>query len=338
MDDDAVLRVCGQFSAHFRPARCVSLGSAGGFSGASLWRVQSSAGEFCVRRWPHEHPSRERLEFIHAVLCHAADDGLAFVPAPLADRNGQTVIELQGSLWEVTRWMPGVADFHRRPSPARLAAAMRALAMMHRAFGKQASATLRTPPSLAERRELLEWLIAEGEERIRASLPRLAWRAFALRVQRIVDWFRQVAPIVQSRLRRAGSPALPIQPCARDIWHDHVLFTGDEVTGIIDFGAMRSDSRVFDVARLLGSLVGDDRDAWRSGLERYGQLLPLSAQEAGLLRLADATTVLLSAMNWARWICLDQRTFDDSDAVLAKLDGVLPRLERLARDRFNDES
>lgn len=337
MGDEAVLRVCGAFAAHFHPAQCLSLGSAGGFSGASLWRIHSASGEFCVRRWPSEHPSRERLEFIHTVLRHAAANGLTFIPAPLADCRGQTVIEMQDNLWEVTRWMPGTADYHRHPSSARLAAAMRTLATMHRDFRKQSPAPPQIPPSLTERRELLDWLIAEGTERICDNLPRLSWREFASRVQRIVMWFSQIAPVVQARLRAVGSPTMPIQPCVRDIWHDHVLFTGDEITGIVDFGAMRLDSRVFDIARLLGSLVGDDRDAWRLGLESYEQLLPLSAEEARLVQLADATTVLLSAMNWARWVCLDQRKFDDPAAVLTKLDGLLPRLERMARDRLGVE-
>ena len=57
------------------------LGSAGGFSGARFWRVESAAGQLCLRCWPREHPTRDRLEQIHRVLRHAHSSGLLFVPA-----------------------------------------------------------------------------------------------------------------------------------------------------------------------------------------------------------------------------------------------------------------
>ncbi len=51
---------------------------------------------------------------------------------------------------------------------------------------------------------------------------------------------------------------VPIQPCIGDIWHDHILFLGDGVSGLVDFGGMRADTVAGDIARLLGSLVADD--------------------------------------------------------------------------------
>src|SRR5207253_1184387 len=56
----------------------------------------------------------------------------------------------------------------------------------------------------------------------------------------------QLWRIVQERIDEAPrllSPWLvrevPMQPCVCDLWHDHVLFTLDTVTGVIDFGGVK---------------------------------------------------------------------------------------------------
>ena len=60
-----------------------------------------------------------------------------------------------------------------------------------------------------------------------------------------------------------------MQPCLCDPWHDHVLFTGDQVSGVIDYGSVKEDHIAVDLARLLGSLVEDDENAWSIGLKAY---------------------------------------------------------------------
>src|SRR5205085_7730253 len=69
----------------------------------------------------------------------------------------------------------------------------------------------------------------------------------------------------------AVAPQLALQPAIRDVHHEHVLFTGDQVTGLIDFGALRIDTPLTDVARLVGSLVGDDAEARRIALDAYAE-------------------------------------------------------------------
>src|SRR5206468_3640782 len=75
------------------------------------------------------------------------------------------------------------------------------------------------------------------------------------------------------------SGARPLQPCLCDPWHDHVLFDGDRLTGIVDYGAAKVDHVSVDLARLLGSLVGDDADAWQRGLGAYRSVRPLAPDE-----------------------------------------------------------
>src|SRR5262249_19553340 len=123
--------------------------------------------------------------------------------------------------------------------------------------------------------------------------------------------------------------AVPLQPCLRDVWHDHVLFTGDDVTGLIDAHACRVDNVATDLARLLGSLAGDDRAAWDTGLAAYEKIRPLNLDERGLLELFDRSAVLLSGLTWLEWKCLEQRRFERPEIVLARLEAIVRRMEKL---------
>ena len=116
-----------------------------------------------------------------------------------------------------------------------------------------------------------------------------------------------------------------LQPCIRDIRHDHVLFQGDAVSGIVDFGAMRDDNVATDIARLLGSLVGNDRSGWHAGLEAYQQVRALTPEEHQLVASFDASSVTLSGMNWLKWIYVDGRQFDDRRAIEGRLDEIMMR-------------
>ena len=64
-------------------------------------------------------------------------------------------------------------------------------------------------------------------------------------------------------LKSFSELAIPLQPAIRDLWHDHLLFTGDQLTGLIDFDAMQMDSIALDLTRCLGSLVPGDTAKWR---------------------------------------------------------------------------
>lgn len=104
-------------------------------------------------------------------------------------------------------------------------------------------------------------------------------------------------------------------------------FTGDEVTGIVDFGAMRVDSTACDLSRLLGSLVVDDREAWEFARRVYSSVRPLSADEWKLTQALDEANVILAGLNWLDWICVQGRTFENYAAIYARLDEMLLRLE-----------
>jgi Ser/Thr protein kinase RdoA (MazF antagonist) len=227
--------------------------------------------------------------------------------------------------------MPGTADYHRHPTHERLAAAMRLLARFHQATASYAGQPKPHQPSpgLGQRLELLDRLLAGDAQQIAVAARRDTSPARRDRAEQVLEAFWDGAPRLRPALLDAVQMKLTLQPCLRDIWHDHVLFSEDRTTGLIDFGALREECVVGDVARLLGSLVRGDRGEWQTGLAAYRETRALDGDELYLLDVFHATTTLLAGVNWLRWIYLQNRTFDEPDRVLDRLDENIEQLRRM---------
>jgi homoserine kinase type II len=305
-------------------ARLTPLGNRGGFSGARLWRVETAAGAFCLRAWPTDGPSADQLQWIHGLMRSARSAGLTFVPAVLAASTTATQIAEAGRLWDVSEWLPGQADFHDRPDATRLAAACAALARLHAVWGK---AEPKSGPCPAVMRRLEIW--ARWTQLVHSG-----WRPqFDAAGADISPWARRAWEVLKGhpeltrRLEPWTNRALPLQPCLCDIWHDHVLFTGEVVTGLIDYGSVKVDHVAVDLARLLGSLAGNDTQLRASGLGAYCTLRPLSAQEEEIVGLLDETGTIIGAANWLRWLYHERRRYEDLQAVSRRLGALVERIE-----------
>ena len=359
--ESEIAAVLNRYPPDCRPNKIEPVSGASGFSGAQLWKLTTPRGPLVLRRWPSEHPSPDRLRFIHDVLRHLAAEGIDFVPVPIPAINGESFVEIDGHLWEIAPWLPGEAcgwgfaqqtpgKFHasvgslrestatpiangiasQRPSEKKLVAALTALARLHLALARHPSAVAApaVSPGILERQRRLTELLQGGLERITNAARPEIWPELTPLAREILKLFPLAAPLVQQELAAAAVLAVPLQPCLRDIWHEHVLFDGDRVTGIIDFGALRVESVAADLARLLGSLAGDDADHWRVGLAAYQSLRRLSSAEQTLVRAYDASGTLLSGCNWLEWIYVDRIEFANRPAVLERITAIVGRLQR----------
>ncbi|HEX4146001.1 MAG TPA: phosphotransferase [Pirellulales bacterium] len=323
--------VLARYPADCQPSHVESLEGAGGFSGARFWRLTTPRGLLCLRRWPPEYPTVERLEFIQAVLWHVNIEGFALSPLPLEADNHAGFVEHQGALWQLEPWLPGVADYHAAPGEARLRSALACLAQFHLAaasFPLADNGPLASPRLLA-RRDRLQTLRAGELDRLAAAIRPGRWPALAERAARLVQLVRLAADRVEPAVAAAVALRVPIQPCIGDIWHDHVLFLGNAVSGLVDFGGMRADSVAGDIARLLGSLVADDAAGWQIGLAAYDRHRPLSTDERRLVTAFDRSGVLLSGLEWIERIYVQRRVFDSREAIESRLDTAIARLARL---------
>jgi homoserine kinase type II len=332
-DVSDTLNVLAHYPGEFRPEQIELLGPAGGFSGAVIWRVRPPDRVLCLKRWPAESPSEEGMQFIHAVLLHVARQGVGLVPVPCQDRRGRTFVPYREYLWELTPWLPGKADFRRNPQPSRLQAALGVLAEFHRAAATYPDYVPRTgkSPGVRQRLERVRRYAAGDLEQLGRCIVPDVWPDLCDRARQAVTRARICLGPVRTLLETVCDGELPLQPCIRDVWHDHVLFTGDRVTGLIDFGAMGIETVAADVARLLGSLARDDASLRQAGLAAYESIRPMNEAEKALVTVFDRSGTLLAALNWVEWLYLERRGFRDPDAVARRLDEVLTRLDDLAQ-------
>ncbi len=206
-------------------------------------------------------------------------------------------------------------------------------------------------PGLADRLQLIQRLRAGEAEEMRQAVEQSLAAAgsgrqrdvfasdfrptavsLAERALRLLELFEPLALAALERLQQQAATPLPLQPCLRDVWHNHVLFSGDRVTGLIDYDAIRIDSVAGDVARLLGSLVEDDRPAWEFAVAEYSRVRPMSPREAALVEVFDLSSIALSGTQWVRWLYLDQIAFPDMAAVADRLDHWIRRGARFVAD------
>jgi homoserine kinase type II len=314
-------------------------------SGAQFWRITSRRGLHVLRRWPTEHPTADHLRFIHTVINHAAKRGLSFLPAPIITRDGETFFHHAGHLWELAAWMPGVANYEHSPNDEKLRAAMTALAQFHNAVADfvpplEIAATLRVagsqlavPRRLARLRELTHDRINELSRAINDT----TWPDLAPLARAFIAALPNAIPRAIAQLAPLANVALPLQPCLRDVWHDHILFTGNEVTGLIDFGAVDIDTPATDIARLLASCfpprsgegLGEglpSEDVWQIGLNAYTTTRPLMQQESQAVFALDAANPILAGCNWINWIYVERRKFENRQRVIERFRTTLMRV------------
>jgi Ser/Thr protein kinase RdoA (MazF antagonist) len=337
---DAVWRAYGRVLGE--PVDCRPVDRPG-FSGAFVARIETAAGAFCLRGWPVGTNGRATILAIHELLAHVRSRGVDYVAVPLAADNGDTLVDVAGRLWQIEPWLPGAADFWSRPSDARLTAAFRALARFHQAAhdfrpGSAAESHLAPAlpgpaPTVLDRVERMQSWTLDRRAPLRERLAQLSPGAgddprLKSLAERILAGFERSAQRITHELRAAAHESVPLQPCLRDVWHDHVLFQGDAVSGLIDPSAARTDTVAADLSRLAGSLIADDRRGWSVALDAYRSLRDLSPAEEVLVGVLDRSGVLLSGMTWLkRWhfggLPLSERALDRLERIavrLAKID------------------
>ena len=102
-----------------------------GFSGSQVFVVELSdrPGRFVLKSF-HAGASVEHARFVHGLVRHLRGENSTPLAELIVALDGDTIVsDAEGRLWELARFMPGVAM--PCPTPAQAAAATTTLARIH---------------------------------------------------------------------------------------------------------------------------------------------------------------------------------------------------------------
>jgi Ser/Thr protein kinase RdoA (MazF antagonist) len=256
---------------------------------------------------------------------HLAQSKKLCVPPPIPSIEFETLIQFQDRYWQLSPWLSGESDFEQRPSRERVEAMCQSLAVLHLEAAKLA--VLQHQNHSEQREAQLAYLaqsLDAGE--LVANHEQLDLPA------NVSSSLRYGVSLVQQQASRFQPTYTSRQWIWGDAWPPNFLFADDRVVGLVDFAAVRVDTPVADLARLLGSAATDHPDWWQAGVDSYAHIRPLSPADRELTRhLVDVGTVV-SLGNWLRWLVGESGKFANNAESRGRMHHFHRRLtELLAR-------
>lgn len=198
---------------------------------------------------------------------------------------------------------------------------MTALAALHRAWHpRESHAPQWVPcPGVVRRFDILTQFTPPRE------IPSHLIEAVAL--------LRSHVPVALALLEPWRTSMFPIQPCLCDPRHDHLLFTGDTLTGLVDFGAAKRDHPAVDLARILDEFAcGDDR-LFDDGIVAYRASGGPVAIPTQFVHVLAYTGLVCAVIGW--W---ERLTHTISDGVgFARWEWLLTRLQSAHPPRYDGQ-
>lgn len=286
-----------------------------GFSGASVWRVIHQGHEYALKCWPAGQPALTPLSKIHELTEQARRTGLDFIPAVQWTTTGTSVVQHDLHLWDLCSWQHGSPL--SETSLSKLTNAVKSLAQLH-AIWRQTNGMQRQfcPAVHLQHQRLASWSQEELQTLRQMTLNKELLATAS-------ELFIQHRPAALIRLEAWLSRTVFVHYCVGDIWSDHVLFTGEKVTGLIDFGGMRLDHPAQDLARLLGSFSQGCALIRHEALQAY---FPKSEELETLVATLDDSGTVVALGNWLRWVLLENRIFPDVNRVVMRMQLLVKRL------------
>ncbi|MDF2628982.1 MAG: aminoglycoside phosphotransferase [Symbiobacteriaceae bacterium] len=246
------------------------------------WRVVTQAGAFALRRHRVDSPAAVAAEQL--VMKTAGGHGLP-VPLVVPTRASEPFWHSGKALWSLSTWLPGQVLTPANLSPDLAYDLGATVARVHEALARLELAAFPVAPqhSAIEPVQALEKF---------ATFRHLI--SLKGRLDEHDEFARAYFDLIEPRLR-AGSPVLayyrtaPGQVVHGDVWFQNVLFSGRQISGILDWEYTCVAPRLWELGYVFGCWLLHLDDYTRTEaltcafLEGYGSAQPLVPREAGLV-------------------------------------------------------
>ncbi|ADB14724.1 aminoglycoside phosphotransferase [Pirellula staleyi DSM 6068] len=342
LDAEELTSSIGMSGARIWKVRAITSGS-GQQAKVLVLPSEVTTTTYCLRQWPKEHPSEPRLLDIHRWVLRAREH-LDVVAAPLRSTRGTTYVRQTANLWELQPWMPGVNHdllahrAHNLKSDEGTSRRTRmyprsrygdswhqmilALAKFHRVAGDRFEHIQGIAPSILERRkrwlELTNggWILVQrAVDECSQSQPSLIGNTVPSLCRLVGELLPSLGPLIESSLGISSD----LRPVIRDARPEHFLFVKGKLSGMIDFGAMRIDTPVADLARLLELHFQKIRNPIAERVKTYVQHSKLQIPPIWFETIFKCN-LILGAANWMDWIYLEKRRFPSLSLIHSRLE------------------
>jgi len=311
-----------------------------GFSRSEIWQVRCQGAAYCLKGIPTEDVTPERLGWVQMLLRFAKQVSHELpVPVAIGTTDGLGLAREAGRYWELTPWMVGTAELAGQADEELVKMAFQATAKLHLALEQWARQDgcygVKPSEGVLLRHERLAKMHSGGIFDLAAALGSALKRGMRPDIsgscEQVLAAYWDLQERVFARLEVARHLAVPIFPAVRDLRAEHFLFAkveaGAQLTGIVDFGAMRLDSATLDLSRLMTTLLPAKEELQAVGLKAYQEVRELTSAEVDLLPALVEGAMLHNGLQWLIWLLQEGMAFEDWDAVSRRLQQVVESLQ-----------
>jgi len=258
------------------------LSSNRGLSESVVYKVSSLDGAFALKSYSSSALSS--LRNIYNLLDQTRNNNFVLFPVIVRNKENTTIVYHDGFCWDLSSWVPGnIPDC----SIFNLVQCVNKLAELHIAVGSIQSGLGVMPAMKSREVEINSFSITA------INFSAIGFLPFFDLVE-LLKWLKQEV----GSLMGSPNPIVKIQYCWGDARRENILFNGSEISGFIDYCAIRKDCREVDVSRMISSFAGDDFLMWTNALNAYSE----SSQINHLVcRKLDILGTIVSLYRWLKW-------------------------------------